>query len=251
MVNDDELLTREITEALGAAAEPLRDDARSQIRARVMSEVRADSRGGLFMLASHRVAAAATALAMLGGGVAYAADRSLPGDPLYGVKIATENAAVSILPPGRLENRLLIGIAGRRAGEAARLARMESDSESTDAALGALRRAIRQATPTEGALAEEDMHRIRERGADAPAQTREAIEEAVSAPVRQTAPRSDDERESGSDGRTEPNGHDTGLGASSDSSGDAMGSGPAHQGAGEEPTPDQSRKKIEGPRSRP
>ncbi|MBN2247664.1 MAG: hypothetical protein JW733_03105 [Coriobacteriia bacterium] len=212
MVRDDDLLTDELTEALGKAAEPLSASTRAQIRTRVMHEVLADRRGGLLMLASHRVAAAATALAVLGSGVAYATEHSLPGDPLYGVKIAAENAAVSILPPGRLENRLLVSIAARRAGETASLARKGSEPQLVDDSLGALREAVRQATPAEGTLGEEEAHRIRERGADAPVQTREAIDEAVSAPVMQHAP----EGSGGSNNRPEPDGTggspDDGLG---------------------------------------
>lgn len=185
MVRDDDLLTGDLSEALGRAAEPLSDDARAAIKTHVMGEVRASRRGSLIVLASHRVAAAATAFAVLGSGVAYAADRSLPGDPLYGVKIAAENAAVSILPPGRLENRVLVGIAARRAAETARLARKGSEPEAVEESLGALREAVRQATPAEGTLGEEEAHRIREHGADAPVQTREAIDDAVSSPGKQ------------------------------------------------------------------
>ena len=182
MVRDDELLTDELTDALGRAAEPLGDRARAQIRARVMHEVRADRRGGLFMLASHRVAAAATALAMLGGGVAYAAEQSLPGDPLYGVKIGAENAIVAILPPGRLESRVLVMIAARRAGEAATMARTGVAPDAVDDAIDALRNAVRHATPEEGVLGEEEALRIRRQGFDAPTETRDAIDDAISAP---------------------------------------------------------------------
>ncbi|MHB1135558.1 MAG: hypothetical protein ACYCXR_04440 [Coriobacteriia bacterium] len=249
MVRDDDLLTDEFTKTLGKAAEPLSAHARAQIRERVMGEVRANSRGGLIMLASHRVAAAATALAMLGGGVAYATERSLPGDPLYGVKIAAENAAVSILPPGRMENRLLVSIAARRAGETASLAREGSAPRAVDDSLGALREAVRQATPAEGTLGEEEVTRIRERGADAPVQTREAINEAVSAPVKETAPVSGSG--SGYDGVTDGQPGMDGSGSGPDA--DAGGTGvcePMGQDASGSITPEQSRETSRTPRTR-
>ena len=182
MVRDKKLLTDELAEAIGGAAEPLSASARADIRERVMHEVSATSRGGIFALASHRLAVAGTALAVGFGGVAYAAERSLPGDPLYGVKIAAENAVVAVLPPGRLENRVLVSIAARRAGETARLAREGSGADTIDEALGSLRNAVREAAPDEGPLTTDDASRIRQRGADAPAETRDAIDEAVTSP---------------------------------------------------------------------
>lgn len=182
MVRDEKLLTDELAEAIGGAAEPLSASSRANIRERVMHEASATSRGGIFVLASHRLAVAGTALALGFGGVAYAAERSLPGDALYGLKIAAENAVVAVLPPGRLENRLLVTIAARRAGEAARLAREGSDTGSVDAALGSLREAVRNAASDERPLTDDDADRIRERGADAPRETRDAIERAVTSP---------------------------------------------------------------------
>jgi len=256
MVRDDDLLTDEFTEALGKAAEPLSAHSRAQIRDRVMNEVRADSRGGLFMLASHRVAAAATALAMLGGGVAYAAERSLPGDPLYGIKIAAENVAVSSLPPGTLENRLLVNVAARRAGETASRAREGSEPRTVDDSLGALREAVRQATPAEGALGEEEATRIRERGADAPLPTREAINEAVSAPVNETAPSGDGGSGGGGgmDSQLEMGGGGSGadawIGTGTGSTGECE---PGQQDTSRSITPispDQSRETSQSPRPR-
>lgn len=236
MVRDDDLLTDELRETLGKAAEPLSASARAQIRERVMQGVRSDSRGGLFMLASHRVAALATAVAMLGGGVAYAANGSLPGEMLYGLKIAAENAAVWILPPGRLENRLLVGIAARRARETAALAREGSHQGAVDDSLGALREAVRQATPAEGTLGTEEAHRIRQQGADAPAQTREAIDDAVSSPNQPTAP------SGGGSGTGPGSGPGTGGGGSLDSGTGSPSTGGGDFGGpgGYEPTPEST-----------
>ncbi|MEA5076431.1 MAG: hypothetical protein VB139_08820 [Coriobacteriia bacterium] len=182
MVRDEKLLTDELTEAISGAAEPLSASARAKVRERVMHEVSATSRGGILVLASHRLAVAGTALAVGFGGVAYAAERSLPGDPLYGVKIAAENAVVAVLPPGRLENHVLVSIAARRAGEAATLAREGSGTDAIDEALGSLRKAVRDAAPAEGSLTTDEANRIRQRAADAPAETRDAIEQAVVSP---------------------------------------------------------------------
>lgn len=251
MVRDDDLLTDEFTEALGRAAEPLSAHSRAQVRDRVMNEVRADSRGGLFMLASHRVAAAATALAMLGGGVAYATDRSLPGDPLYDVKIAAENVIVSVLPPGRLEDRLLVNIAARRAAETAGLAREGSEPTAVDDSLGALREAVRQATPAQGALGEEEATHIREQGADAPVQTREAINEAVSEPAPETAPTGD--HGPGGGGVMDQQLETSGSGSNPDADTGGRNSGeqaPMQQDMGTSTSPEPSCETSGSPRSR-
>lgn len=182
MVRDNKPLTDELAGAIAGAAEPLSAPARADIRERVMHEVGATSRGGIFALASHRLAVAGTALALGLSGMAYAAERSLPGDPLYGVKIAAENAVVAVLPPGRLENRVLVSIAARRAAETARLAREGSGADAIDEALGSLRDAVHEAAPAEGPLTIDDADRIRQRGADAPTETRDAIDDAVTSP---------------------------------------------------------------------
>lgn len=182
MRTEHDLMSNDLSDALTRSAEPMTDEARTRIRHAVMSSVRRDSHARYFATISHRVAAAAAAIGVLGTGVAYAAGNALPGDALYGVKRATENALVAILPPGALENDVLLGIAGRRAGEAASLARGGAAEGLVHDAIGEVRAAVKQAESMTGPLTGEETRRIQEQAQDAPVQTREAISEAVAAP---------------------------------------------------------------------
>ncbi|MCK8115113.1 hypothetical protein [Anaerosoma tenue] len=171
--------TDRLADAMARSAETMPDEARERVRARVMHDVRADSHLGLIAIMSHRLAVAVTAFAVLTSGVAYAAERSVPGDLLYQIKRGAETALVAVLPPGGLENRVLVRLAERRAGEAARLATEGATGVVVDEAIGQLREALREATSAEGPLDEADLQRIRKRGADAPYAARKAIDDAV------------------------------------------------------------------------
>ena len=210
---------RDLAAALGRAAEPLPDDARARIKSRVMDGVRPARAGWTARLAAHRLAAAFTTVAVLSGGTAYAANAALPGDPLYAVKRAGENALVALLPPGRLEQQLLVGLAARRAEEAATLARRGATAGEIEGSLDQLRSAIGRAAPAEGALSEQDRERIRENAEGAPAPAREQIRDAVDAPTDGT----------GSGPATAPSSGGTDSGGSSDQgdtgSGEGTGSG--------------------------
>lgn len=173
--------TDRLAGALKGAAESMPHEARERVRARVMHEVDADSRLGLIAILSHRIAVAVTAFAVLTSGVAYAAERSMPGDLLYQIKRGAETALVAVLPPGELENRVLVRLAARRAGEAARLATEGATGVVVDEAIGQLREALREATTADGPLGEDDLQRIRKHGADAPYAARKAIDDAVAA----------------------------------------------------------------------
>lgn len=168
-----------LTRALEGAAETLGVDARARIRTRVMAEVGSGKRRRFFAAASHRTVAAATLVGMLGGGVAYAANAALPGDALYALKRGAEDVAVALLPPGQLEDGLLLRLAERRAGEAASLARSGATHAIIDDAVGQLREAVRQAAPAEGSLGEDEAARIREQADLAPEPYRSDIEDAV------------------------------------------------------------------------
>jgi uncharacterized membrane protein YgcG len=183
MRSDDESMRLEARTALADAAEPLDDTARARVRARVMAEARSNrQRTPLAVLTRHRLAAATTAFALLSSGTAYAANESLPGDPLYAVKRVGENVLVAIVPPGQVEQRLLVGLAARRAEEVAALARRGETAGTIDASLEELRDAMRRATPLGGSLTEQDRERIREHADEAPDPTRSRINEAVDAP---------------------------------------------------------------------
>lgn len=168
-----------LDEALRAAAEPLTTEARQRIRQRVMVSVRPEAAGLRHGLALRRVAAVAAAVALLAGGTAYAANRSLPGDALYGLKRGAEDALVLVLPAGRLEQRVLAALAVRRAEEAARLARGGADESLVNGSIGELQDAVRRAAESAGSLATEDRERIREHASSAPEPARTRIENAV------------------------------------------------------------------------
>lgn len=182
MSTEHDLMPSGVSDALMRSAEQMTDEANARVRHTVMSSIRHDTRAHYFATISHRVAATAAAIGILGTGVAYAADNALPGDTLYELKRAAENALVAVLPPGALENRVLVGVAGRRAEEAASLARDGAAQDLVSDAIGELRAAVQEAESVAGPLTGEETVRIQEQAQDAPVQTREAISNAVSAP---------------------------------------------------------------------
>ncbi len=182
MSTHNDLMPENVAAALSRSAERMTDDAREGVRQTVMGAIRHDSRAHYFASISHRVAATLAALGLLGSGVAYAADNALPGDTLYELKRAAENALVAVLPPGALEDSVLVGVAGRRAEEAANLASKGAAQHLVNDAIGELRTAVQEAEAANGPLTGEDATRIQERGQDAPEPTREAISNAVNAP---------------------------------------------------------------------
>lgn len=230
MRTENDLMPSDVTDALERSAERLTDDAHARIRHTVMSSIRHTSRAHYFATISHRVAATAAALGMLGAGVAYAADNALPGDALYEIKRAAENALVAILPPEALENSVLVGVAGRRAEEAANLARDGAADELISEAIGELRSAVQDAESVSGPLSGEEATRIQEQAQDAPEQTREAISNAVNAP--ETAPTGSGA--GGTDGSSGSSGNDgSSTGSGNQGNPDAPGnSGDATGGAG-------------------
>ncbi|MBN1193207.1 MAG: hypothetical protein JXA36_05925 [Coriobacteriia bacterium] len=238
MKPNEDITMRETAEVLKHSAEPMSGAVRADIKRRVMHSVRADARTGLFANVGRRVAVAMTVAGVLSGGVAYAAESSLPGEPFYPLKRAAENALVAILPEGELENRLLVSLAARRAEEAGELARNGAGAGLVDDAIGELRKAVRNATPPDGALLERDQIRIQESADGAPAATQEAIKSAVGA------------TDSGPQGTSTPSG--SGSMTPDDSPGTPSGDGDCTSGSdtesgcdtgsgsGSEPTPDSS-----------
>ena len=166
-------------EALARAAEPMPRDARIAVRRSVMAAARHDARTRPFTLASHRLAAAITAVTVLGGGVAYASSTALPGQPLYAVKRAAEDVAVFLLPPGELERGLLVRLAGRRAAETADLAAHGATSARIQRALDELGLAVDAAASADGPLGAEEIGLIERQAEGAPAQTRDAITDTI------------------------------------------------------------------------
>lgn len=179
MRTDSELIRDDVADALARSAERLDARARTDIRHRVMGTIRRDERTRFFASVAHRVATAAAVIGLLGGGVAYAANAAMPGDQLYPLKRGAEDALVTLLPPGALRHSVLVGIAERRAHEAAWLATEGATTGMVDETLSDLREAVAEAASREGTLAGEDAARIQEHGQYAPTPTREAIDSAV------------------------------------------------------------------------
>jgi hypothetical protein len=69
-----------------------------------------------------RLAAVLVALSLLGGGVALASEDSLPDQPLYGVKLATERFQLSLAPAEEKRFEILLQQADRRLAEATAMA---------------------------------------------------------------------------------------------------------------------------------
>jgi len=175
-MTDDE---RNASQALGRARETMPADVHARVRNRVMTGVRAQARPPFFAAQSRRIAAAATAFTMLGGGVAYAADAALPGDALYPVKRAAESAVVALLPAGELENAVLVRLAERRAEEIGELVRQqEATAVDISATLLQLRNSVENAAAV-SALEEQELVRIRNEAGEVPEWARDAIEQAT------------------------------------------------------------------------
>lgn len=189
-------------EALERSAEPLSREARTALRSRVMGAVRRDARAHYFASISHRVAATLAAFAVLGSGVAYAANSTLPGEPLYALKRGAEDALVALLPPGALEQRVLLGFAERRAGEAADLAIGGAGAGLVDDAIQQVRTAVQEAAANGEALTEREARQIQQQAQDAPEQTREAIHEAVADPTPPPTGADSGPAEPGDDGKS-------------------------------------------------
>ncbi len=201
MSTDRDIMPKSVADALVRSAEPMAVDDRAELRKRVIAAARRDSRAHYFASISHRFVAMLMAFAVLGSGVAYAANGALPGDPLYALKRGVEDALIALLPPGALEQRLLLGFAERRAGEAADLSTSGAGYELVDSAIQQLRAAVQAAVASGETLTEQEAQQIQQQAQDAPQQTREAISDAVTEPgtpqdTGQTSPGP------GSDGKT-------------------------------------------------
>jgi hypothetical protein len=168
---------RPLDQTLKASAPHMERDAHRRVRATVIAAVRHDTvRHARLLSLPQRVAAAVAALSVLTGGVAYAAGEALPGDALYPLKRASENALVALLPSGELEHKVLLGIAARRAEEAACLGQRSGNLEQS---IEDLRGAVERVQGPDGSLTHEETERIRENVGSCPAPTSGAIDSIV------------------------------------------------------------------------
>lgn len=168
---------KRLEEALGASMETMDARARAEVRARVLAEAR-KRRRGFFVTLPQRLVAGVALASMLSGGVAYALGEAMPGDALYPLKRASESALVGLLPSGRLERQVLVGIAARRAEEASRLGE-SGDLKATSDQLRELERAVEQASGPQGTLTEDETAKIREGVTEGAGPTHDAIDQIV------------------------------------------------------------------------
>lgn len=166
-------------EALRTSFEQMDAASRAAVRRRVLATARQTRSVGFLASMPQRVTAAAVAFTTLAGGVAYAANESMPGDALYAVKRAGEDALVALLPSGSLERHLLVGIAARRAAEVAQL-EGEGASTQMQQMLNEFHRAVHEITAAQGALDEGEAARIRENAETGSGTTQSRIEEMIS-----------------------------------------------------------------------
>lgn len=152
---------RAIGEALRDCAEPMDARAKAEIRARVLASAGSSPARSSFWSMPQRIAAGVAIATALSGGVAYAASGALPGDFLYPVKRALEVVTLRVLPEGELERRVLVGIAARRAHEAARMHDEGSTEVSADA-LRELRNALERVSGEGSKLTDDEEVQIRD-----------------------------------------------------------------------------------------
>jgi hypothetical protein len=113
----------------------MRDQFRKELRGRLMSEavvVLARRRGRFsFQLMLRPALAAMAILVLVLAGATSAAASSLPGDPLYGLKRATENVRVALTFDDVARTALLSEITDRRLEELAEIAKRRPSSAPT------------------------------------------------------------------------------------------------------------------------
>lgn len=220
---------RDLGEALRGCAEPMDARAKAEIRGRVLASARTIPARRTSWRVPQRIAAGVAIATALSGGVAYAASDAMPGDFLYPVKRAIENAAVALLPGGEIERQVLVGIAARRADEAAQLHQVGPAELSTEA-LRELRDALERVSGPRSTLTEDEEARIRESAGEQGDATRDVVDDVIG-PSRSEGP-----------GTPQPNGSDSGTGGRQDS--DPAGSDSGNGSGGPEsdsgPPPDTS-----------
>ncbi len=88
----------------------------------------------------------ATALALAGSGVAYAAQGSAPGTPLYPLKLKTEEIAKTLSPTREMKTDVVEEIIDRRASEVQQLEDSDTDSKDVKHALDRYEKTVSEAT---------------------------------------------------------------------------------------------------------
>ncbi|MBE0476908.1 MAG: hypothetical protein IBX62_07425 [Coriobacteriia bacterium] len=158
--------------------EVMPQEARASVRARVVSGARAGAACTRARRLSVHALVLLAAVSTAGTGVAYASGAALPGDALFGVKLAIEEAAITAAPTAGMRTALAERSAMRRADEVAALARGGAEAPDVGVAVGRLeaaaRRALRDGRASGGAEG-----RLRERVQRVPAPAKESAERAL------------------------------------------------------------------------
>lgn len=191
--------TTTLERMIAESASPFPARRKEAVRVRVLCQVRRDALLARGRMIFRRAMATVTVTATVLGGVSYAAASSLPGDPLYAVKQASEEVTLSVLPEGRLRQMFLFTVATRRADE---IARMSIEESGTPLYLEVMERFQVTTTAAYGDEPVADAPqpsetKLRERVDAAPEPVRERLQQAIEA--------------AGSDG-TAPVGSDSGQG---------------------------------------
>lgn len=161
------------------AVEPMPADVRERIRASVLPVP------GVSFLRDTRLAFARAAVVFaccgtLMGGVAYAADHSLPGDPLYPLKRATQEMRVAFTSVGSRHDAL-IELSDTRATEVRLLMMQQADEMRVQRALegfeDAAGRAVESSPDT--ATAQQRVRRIEDAVSDEPAKVQERVKSGI------------------------------------------------------------------------
>lgn len=226
-----------LSDALAGSREVMDPPVKADVRARVMEG--AGRPRGFLVTAPRRIAVALAVTTALSGGVAYAADGALPGDFLYPVKRAIENAIVAVLPEGDLERTALVEIARRRAEEAAQL-QIEGPAELSTDSLRELRDALEQVAEP-GGLTREEEAQIRESAGEQGGPVHETVDDVVGSSGEEpgvsgpSGPAGDTDTSSDADSRD----GSSGSGTPDAGSGTGASPGPSDAGSGDSPSSGQ------------
>lgn len=168
-----------LRDAIGDAFEPMPADVRTAMRHRVLVATSYDAAPGRIRQAFARSAAVFTTVVVLMTGTSFAAAGAVPGDALYPLKRAVEEAHVVLAPGGPEE--ALVEQTQTRAEEVRRLMEMDAPEAMIDeAALGfgqAAARAIEQAQSPEDAA--KTVRRIEDAFSEQPKGVQERVEDVV------------------------------------------------------------------------
>lgn len=197
------------SDAISDAFEPMPDDVRTAMRHRVLVATSDNGAPSRIRQAFARSAATFTTVAVLLTGTSYAAANSVPGDILYPLKRAVEEAHVALAPGGPEE--ALVEQAQTRAEEVRRLMEMGApEAMINEAAVGfgtAAARAVEQAQSPEDAA--RTVRRIEDAFSEQPEGVQERVEEVIPGSAVDGPPQEPNETVPGAQGPGSGSGNDS------------------------------------------